>query len=101
MSGLTDIPGLQVGHASDYDGLTGCTVVLAENGAVAGGDIRGSATGQSLFHPQDLLAMGLILCGVASVLRDRWVLAGVLMGLALTSQQFSILVLVVLLVLDR
>ena len=54
---------------------------------------------QSLFHPQDLLAMGLILCGVASVLRDRWVLAGVLMGLALTSQQFSILVLVVLLVL--
>jgi L-aminopeptidase/D-esterase-like protein len=45
MSGLTDIPGLQVGHASDYDGLTGCTVVLAENGAVAGGDIRGSATG--------------------------------------------------------
>src|SRR5208282_6410290 len=45
MSGLTDIPGLLVGHASDYDGLTGCTVVLAENGAVAGGDIRGSATG--------------------------------------------------------
>ncbi len=45
MSGLTDIPGLQVGHASDYDGLTGCTVVLAENGAVAGGDMRGSATG--------------------------------------------------------
>jgi len=42
---LTDIPGLQVGHASDYDGLTGCTVVLAEGGAVAGGDIRGSATG--------------------------------------------------------
>jgi L-aminopeptidase/D-esterase-like protein len=42
---LTDIPGLTVGHASDYDGLTGCTVVLAEGGAVAGGDIRGSATG--------------------------------------------------------
>jgi L-aminopeptidase/D-esterase-like protein len=42
---LTDIPGLQVGHASDYDGLTGCTVILAEGGAVAGGDIRGSATG--------------------------------------------------------
>jgi L-aminopeptidase/D-esterase-like protein len=37
MSGLTDIPGLQLGHASDYDGLTGCTVVLAEAGAVAGG----------------------------------------------------------------
>ena len=34
-----------MGHASDYDGLTGCTVVLCERGAVAGGDIRGSATG--------------------------------------------------------
>jgi L-aminopeptidase/D-esterase-like protein len=42
---LTDIPGLHVGHISDYDGLTGCTVILAEAGAVAGGDIRGSATG--------------------------------------------------------
>lgn len=45
MKGLTDIPGIAVGHASDYDGLTGCTVVLCEQGAVAGGDIRGSATG--------------------------------------------------------
>jgi hypothetical protein len=54
---------------------------------------------QYLFHPQDLLAMGLILCGVASVLRHRWVWAGVWMGLALTSQQFALLVLVALLVL--
>jgi len=45
MKGLTDIPGLLVGHASDYDGLTGCTAVLCEGGAVAGGDIRGSASG--------------------------------------------------------
>ena len=45
MKGLTDIPGILVGHASDYDGLTGCTVMLCEGGAVSGGDIRGSATG--------------------------------------------------------
>jgi L-aminopeptidase/D-esterase-like protein len=45
MKGLTDIPGLLVGHASDYDGLTGCTVVLCERGAVGGGEIRGFATG--------------------------------------------------------
>lgn len=45
MKGLTDIPGIMVGHASDYDGLTGCTAVLCEGGAVAGGDIRGSASG--------------------------------------------------------
>ncbi len=55
MKGLTDIPGILVGHASDYDGLTGCTVVLCEAGAIAGGDIRGSATGTEeweLLNPQ-------------------------------------------------
>jgi L-aminopeptidase/D-esterase-like protein len=45
MKGLTDIVGIRVGHASDFDALTGCTVVLCEGGAVAGVDIRGSATG--------------------------------------------------------
>jgi L-aminopeptidase/D-esterase-like protein len=45
MKGLTDIAGLRVGHASDYDAITGCTVILCEAGAVAGFDIRGSATG--------------------------------------------------------
>jgi len=45
MKGLTDIPGILVGHSSDYDGLTGCTAVLCERGAVAGGEIRGFATG--------------------------------------------------------
>lgn len=45
MKGLTDIAGIKVGHASDYDGLTGCTAILCERGAVAGVDIRGGATG--------------------------------------------------------
>jgi len=57
MKGLTDIPGILVGHASDYDGLTGCTAVLCEGGAAAGGDIRGSATGTEewdLLHPHHL-----------------------------------------------
>jgi L-aminopeptidase/D-esterase-like protein len=55
MKGLTDIPGVLVGHASDYDGLTGCTVILCEKGAVAGGEIRGFATGTAewdLLSPQ-------------------------------------------------
>jgi len=47
MKGLTDIPGIRVGHASDFDALTGCTVILCDGGAVAGVDIRGSATGTS------------------------------------------------------
>src|SRR5260370_24004939 len=45
MKGLTDIPGIRVGHVSDLDALTGCTVILCDGGAVAGVDIRGSATG--------------------------------------------------------
>jgi L-aminopeptidase/D-esterase-like protein len=45
MKGLTDIAGIRVGHASDFDALTGCTAILCEAGAVAGVDIRGSATG--------------------------------------------------------
>src|SRR5437868_10253518 len=47
MKGLTDIPGIRVGHASDFDALTGCTVILCDGGAAPGVDIRGSATGTS------------------------------------------------------
>jgi len=42
---LRDVPGLQVGHATDAERITGCTVVLAQTGAVAGVDVRGSAPG--------------------------------------------------------
>ncbi len=45
MKGLTDIPGITVGHISDFAALTGCTAILCEQGAVAGVDIRGSASG--------------------------------------------------------
>ncbi len=47
MKGLTDIEGLRVGHMSDFDGVTGCTVVLCPAaGAVAGVDVRGGAVGE-------------------------------------------------------
>src|SRR4051812_36578429 len=45
MNGLTDIPGIRVGHASDFEALTGCTVVLCGPNAFGGVDVRGSATG--------------------------------------------------------
>src|ERR1700691_644292 len=45
MKGLTDVPGILVGHASDLVALKGCTVVLCGAEAVGGVDIRGSATG--------------------------------------------------------
>lgn len=44
-NGITDIRGLRVGHFSDPQAATGCTVILAPDGAVGGVDIRGSATG--------------------------------------------------------
>ena len=43
--GLTDIPGLRVGHFTDTRRPTGCTVVVAERGAVCGVDVRGGAPG--------------------------------------------------------
>ena len=43
--GLTDVPGLRVGHFTDSRRPTGCTVVLAEDGAVCGVDVRGGAPG--------------------------------------------------------
>lgn len=39
------IKGLSVGHFSDYQTLTGCTVVLAPQGVTASVDIRGGAPG--------------------------------------------------------
>ncbi len=45
MSGITDVPGLRLGHAGDPAALTGCTVLISEEGAVAGCDVRGSAPG--------------------------------------------------------
>jgi L-aminopeptidase/D-esterase-like protein len=42
---ITDVPGIKVGHATNIEALTGCTVVLCEGGAVGGVDQRGGAPG--------------------------------------------------------
>lgn len=42
---LTAVPGLKVGQITLSQRPTGCTVVLAEQGAVAGVDVRGAAPG--------------------------------------------------------
>jgi L-aminopeptidase/D-esterase-like protein len=42
---ITDVDGICVGHAHDLEARTGCTVILPEEGAVAGVDVRGSAPG--------------------------------------------------------
>ncbi|MDN3920126.1 P1 family peptidase [Roseateles violae] len=50
---LCDVRGLKVGHHSDTRRPTGCTVVLCEQGATAGVDVRGAAPGT---RETDLLA---------------------------------------------
>jgi L-aminopeptidase/D-esterase-like protein len=42
---ITDVPGIQVGHAQNDAAITGVTVVLCAKGAVAGMDQRGGAPG--------------------------------------------------------
>ncbi len=43
--GITDVAGIKVGHYTDVSAATGCTVVLCEQGAVGGVDVRGSSPG--------------------------------------------------------
>lgn len=42
---LTDVEGIKVGHESDFDAMTGCSVVLFDDSATCGIDVRGSAPG--------------------------------------------------------
>lgn len=45
MNGITDVAGILVGHETDLEALTGCTVILCPAGAVGGVDQRGGAPG--------------------------------------------------------
>lgn len=45
MPSITDVEGITVGHWSDVSALTGCTVVLPPQGAVASCEVRGGAPG--------------------------------------------------------
>ncbi len=40
-----DIQGIKAGHAQNMDAATGCTVIISEQGAVLGVDVRGGAPG--------------------------------------------------------
>ncbi len=71
LNSITDVKGIKVGHASDLEGYTGCTVILCESGAVCGIDVRGSAAGTrqvdalSLNHIVERVH-GVLLCGGSS-----------------------------------
>lgn len=55
---LTSVAGLRVGHETLAGRPTGCTVILAPRGAVAGVDVRGAAPGTretDLLRPENLV----------------------------------------------
>lgn len=40
---ITDVPGIEVGHAQDLEATTGCTVILCRSGATTGVSVHGGA----------------------------------------------------------
>jgi L-aminopeptidase/D-esterase-like protein len=55
---MVDVPGLRVGHFTLAERLTGCSVVLAPDGAVGAVDVRGAAPGTretDLLDPANLV----------------------------------------------
>jgi L-aminopeptidase/D-esterase-like protein len=67
-SAITDVLGIEVGHHTDTRRPTGCTVVLAREGAVAGVDVRGAAPGTretDLLSPTNIVERvhGILLAG--------------------------------------
>jgi L-aminopeptidase/D-esterase-like protein len=65
---IADVAGIEVGHFTDPRRPTGCTVVLARDGAVAGVDVRGAAPGTretDLLGPTNLVDQvhGILLAG--------------------------------------
>jgi len=50
--GITDIVDIRVGHANDFEAVTGCTVILfGKDGAAAAVEVRGGAVGERELEP--------------------------------------------------
>lgn len=55
---ITAIEGIKIGNAENFDACTGCTVIICENGATAGVDIRGGSPGTretALLNPVNMI----------------------------------------------
>src|SRR3977135_4357471 len=69
---ITGVPGVRVGHWTDEQAGTGCTVVLFPAGTVASGEVRGGAPATrewALLEPHRLVARidALVLTGGSAV----------------------------------
>lgn len=55
---LTDVEGIKLGHQQSEEGMTGVSVIICEEGATGGVDVRGSAPGTretDLFEPEKMV----------------------------------------------
>ena len=57
MPGITEVEGVLVGHVTDRERASGCTVVLCPEGTVVSGEVRGGAPGT---RETDLLRPGML-----------------------------------------
>jgi hypothetical protein len=101
------LPTIGIGYIAWFALLTGVVAVLRSSGRGRTGWEVASVLLVALtpivwmpvldqYHPQDLVALGLILVSVACFMNDRWIWAGLCIGLASTSQQFALLALIAL-----
>ncbi len=65
---ITDVEGIKLGHCQDEEAITGCTVIICEEGASGGVDVRGSAPGTretDLFKAEKMVdrVHGIVLSG--------------------------------------
>ncbi|TGB04605.1 P1 family peptidase [Halobacillus salinus] len=55
---ISEVEGFGIGHATDEEAATGCSVIFSEQGAVSGVDVRGGAPGTretDLLRPENLV----------------------------------------------
>jgi L-aminopeptidase/D-esterase-like protein len=62
---ITDVRGIRVGHWTDPEAATGCTVILPPPGTIGSGEVRGGAPGT---RETDLLRPGMLVEEVDAVL---------------------------------
>ncbi len=68
MNAITDVHGIQVGHYTDRNAVSGATIVVCQEGATGGVDVRGAAPGTretDLLEPPNLVekAQAVVLTG--------------------------------------
>jgi Glycosyltransferase family 87 len=77
---------LRAGRADTLGRTAGLLVFLAVLPSASSAIVQ-------LYHPQDVVSLGLALGGLAQALRQRWIPAGLLFGVAILTKQFAILLL--------